>query len=102
MSAVKFGTWEAARLVVPEKAEPQTGRQKAVRYTAEPPNGSGMSGTETSGGGMKEILKIGVLFYGLHRVPGPHTKFAEQFPTLPVPSRKLEVYSPDSKGLPRT
>lgn len=48
--AIKFGTREADRLVVldfigPEKVEPQTGRQKTVRYMAEPPNGSGISGT---------------------------------------------------------
>lgn len=109
MSAVKFGTWEAARLVVPEKAKPQTAGRKAVRTMAEPPNGSGTSGTDTSGGRMEKILKIGVLFDGLVRSRVPRSTFAEQFPTLPLPSRKLEVHSPgkmkafpDSKGPPST
>lgn len=83
---VKFGTWEAARLVVPEKAKPQTAGRKAVRYMAEPPNGSGMSGTDTSGGRMEKILKIGVLFDGLVRSRVPAPRLQSNFLPFPYPA----------------
>ena len=49
MLAVKFGTWGAGRLVIPDltgrKLSPELAGRKTATHMAEPPGGSGISGT---------------------------------------------------------
>ena len=90
MLAIKLGAWEVDMLVPdfigPERAGPQTGRQRNTWQNLQMAQELGVPGT--SGSGTKVRLKTGVLFGGLCGVPGPCCWFAEQVPTLPLPRQK--------------